>query len=66
MSGVTSAPVLVTGATGYVASHVVEQLLAKGYTVRGTVRNVEKASAGHLGGFGVNLELVNADSDADD
>ncbi|KJH41674.1 hypothetical protein DICVIV_12344 [Dictyocaulus viviparus] len=31
--------VLVTGASGYVALHCVEQLLAVGYTVRGTVRD---------------------------
>jgi nucleoside-diphosphate-sugar epimerase len=41
--------VLVTGANGFVASHLVEQLLAKGYTVRGTVRSLadEKKTA-HL------------------
>lgn len=31
--------VLVTGATGYVALHCVQQLLTAGYTVRGTVRD---------------------------
>uniref|UniRef100_A0A2P2I048 NADPH-dependent aldehyde reductase ARI1-like n=1 Tax=Hirondellea gigas TaxID=1518452 RepID=A0A2P2I048_9CRUS len=31
--------VLVTGASGYVASHVVQQLLVAGYRVRGTVRS---------------------------
>jgi nucleoside-diphosphate-sugar epimerase len=30
--------VLVTGANGYIASHVVDQLLKLGYIVRGTVR----------------------------
>lgn len=30
--------ILVTGANGYVASHVVNQLLQQGYMVRGTVR----------------------------
>lgn len=33
------AAVCVTGASGFIASHVVEQLLAKGYTVHGTVRD---------------------------
>ncbi|GAA6004943.1 hypothetical protein JCM11491_002285 [Sporobolomyces phaffii] len=34
--------VLVTGANGYVASHVVEQLLLAGYRVRGTTRSLAK------------------------
>ncbi|GAA5880689.1 hypothetical protein JCM16303_004313 [Sporobolomyces ruberrimus] len=34
--------VLVTGANGFVASHVIEQLLLHGYRVRGTVRAPEK------------------------
>lgn len=36
--------VLVTGATGYVATHVIQSFLTRGYKVRGTVRNLEKAS----------------------
>lgn len=36
--------VLVTGATGFVASHVIIQLLERGYRVRGTVRDLDKAS----------------------
>lgn len=31
--------VLVTGANGYIGSHIVDQLLHLGYNVRGTVRN---------------------------
>ncbi|GME83833.1 unnamed protein product [Ambrosiozyma monospora] len=34
--------VLVTGATGFIALHVVDQLLAKGYTVIGTARSETK------------------------
>lgn len=35
----TSAPVLVTGATGYVAGWIVQRLLAKGFTVHAAVRD---------------------------
>ena len=35
--------VLVTGITGYIASHVADQLLIAGYRVRGTVRDSNKA-----------------------
>ncbi|GMT05000.1 hypothetical protein PENTCL1PPCAC_27174, partial [Pristionchus entomophagus] len=56
--------VLVTGASGYVASHVIHNLLKKGFKVRGTVRSIKNAAKidpirkldidGHL-------ELVEAD-----
>ncbi|KAI3572614.1 hypothetical protein IWW34DRAFT_708086 [Fusarium oxysporum f. sp. albedinis] len=36
--------VLVTGATGYLASQVIKQFLERGYKVRGTVRDLQKAS----------------------
>lgn len=35
--------VLITGATGFIASHTVDQLLEAGYRVRGTVRDLKKA-----------------------
>ncbi|PRP75079.1 hypothetical protein PROFUN_03915 [Planoprotostelium fungivorum] len=35
--------ILVTGVTGYLAAHVAEQLLDKGYRVRGTARTASKA-----------------------
>lgn len=39
----------VTGARGYLGSHVVRELLARGYTVRGTVRNAEdETKVAHL------------------
>ncbi|KFY83907.1 hypothetical protein V500_09788 [Pseudogymnoascus sp. VKM F-4518 (FW-2643)] len=36
--------VLVTGANGFVASHVTQQFLQRGYKVRGTIRDLEKSS----------------------
>ena len=49
---VTGAPVLVTGASGFIASHIVQQLLEGGYRVRGTVRDPDKTRAeGHLTGL---------------
>ena len=36
--------VLVTGANGYIGSHVVDQFLAAGYKVRGTVRSESKGA----------------------
>ncbi|RLV94347.1 putative NADPH-dependent methylglyoxal reductase GRP2 [Spathaspora sp. JA1] len=38
----TSTSVFVSGANGYIAQHVVKQLLAKGYTVVGSVRSEAK------------------------
>ncbi|MFT3926565.1 MAG: aldehyde reductase [Myxococcales bacterium] len=56
--------VVVTGAAGFVATHIVEQLLAKGYRVRGTVRNPAGESAAHLRqlrGASERLQLVPAE-----
>jgi nucleoside-diphosphate-sugar epimerase len=57
--------VLVTGASGYIATHCVQQLLDKGYTVRGTVRslkNEEKVKPlRELKHASERLELVEAD-----
>lgn len=39
-----TATVLVTGASGFIAAHVVDAFLRKGYNVRGTVRS-EKTAA---------------------
>jgi nucleoside-diphosphate-sugar epimerase len=42
----------VTGAAGFIASHVVAQLLARGYTVHGTVRDAaDPARTAHLTGL---------------
>jgi nucleoside-diphosphate-sugar epimerase len=63
--------VLVTGASGFIAGHCIEELLRHGYAVRGTVRDVAStgkvahltALAAKLGG---RLDLVAARLDADE
>ena len=42
MAGVAGETVCVTGAGGYIASWLVKLLLARGYTVHGTVRDLGK------------------------
>jgi len=58
-------PVLVTGATGFIAAHVVQQLLERGERVRGTVRSRAAGDAlvqlRRLPGAAERLELVEAD-----
>ena len=62
---VSAKPVCVTGATGFIAAHIVRSLLARGYRVRGTVRHPGRA--GDLGfltglpGAAERLELVKGD-----
>ncbi|MEQ8691641.1 MAG: aldehyde reductase, partial [Pseudomonadales bacterium] len=56
--------VLVSGANGFIASHIVEQLLAAGYEVVGTVRNLgDSKTVGHLEALpgSKRLSLVAAD-----
>ncbi len=44
-----SRPICVTGASGFVGSHVLRELLARGYNVRGTVRSLrDPAKTEHL------------------
>ncbi len=58
-------PICVTGASGFIASHIVKDLLAHGYRVRGTVRDAsrrDKYDYLHaLPGAAERLELVSAD-----
>jgi len=57
--------VLVTGGSGYIASHIIQQLLEAGYEVRATVRDPSnEAKTAHLramDGADERLELVAAD-----
>ena len=62
--------VLITGISGFIASHVAHRLLDKGYDVRGTVRNAAKGQkiADKLAANGADiskLELVTANLDND-
>ncbi|MFZ4525207.1 MAG: SDR family oxidoreductase [Chlorobium sp.] len=59
----TNKPVCVTGASGFIAAHIVREMLERGYRVRGTVR---KSSENYpfllsLPGARERLELVKAD-----
>jgi dihydroflavonol-4-reductase len=57
--------VLVTGASGYIAGFAIKQLLSAGWSVRGTVRNLDKADALRAGLQAPDLELVAADLGSD-
>lgn len=58
--------VLVTGASGYIAGFIVKQLVADGWTVRGTIRSLAKADQvrATLGLPDLELAACNLESDA--
>ena len=63
--------VLVTGATGFIASHTILALLKKGYTVRGTARSADRApllnkTLSTFAGEPVEIEILPADLMKDD
>ena len=63
--------VLVTGATGFIASHTILALVNKGYAVRGTARSASKAeklnaTLSAYAGKPVEIELVSADLTSDE
>ncbi|MEI7748010.1 MAG: NAD-dependent epimerase/dehydratase family protein [Chlorobiaceae bacterium] len=59
----TNKPVCVTGASGFIAAHIIRELLERGYRVRGTVRKSPEHYPFLLGlpGAKERLELVIAD-----
>jgi dihydroflavonol-4-reductase len=65
MNPVTDRPICVTGASGFVASTLVQDLLGRGYRVRGTVRSLSKPDKykylTELPGAAERLELVEAE-----
>uniref|UniRef100_A0A915PKN6 NAD-dependent epimerase/dehydratase domain-containing protein n=1 Tax=Setaria digitata TaxID=48799 RepID=A0A915PKN6_9BILA len=70
MEGNRNIKVLVTGATGFIGIHCVQQLLKENYTVRGTVRdlrnNFKIEPLKQLEGADERLELVEADLESDE
>lgn len=65
------ATVLVTGATGFLASHVILQLIERGHTVRGTARSKDKAARlnaalSAYAGQPIEVELARVDLTSDD
>lgn len=66
-----AAKVLVTGASGFIAKHCIAELLRRGCTVSGTLRDLKRAdevrrSVGHAGADASAVELVSADLLSDD
>jgi dihydroflavonol-4-reductase len=56
--------IAITGITGFIAAHACQQLLSRGYAVRGTVRDTARVAATKLGsmsGAADRLSIVEAD-----
>lgn len=67
---ITNSPILVTGASGFIAIHTIAQLVEKGYKVRGTVRSMKKEaevreSVSRLVQKNYQLEIVPTDIEQD-
>ena len=60
MPAIKSGKVLVTGVNGFIAGWVAKELLDQGFSVRGTVRSLEKAAPIRraLAGYGDRLEFA--------
>lgn len=53
--------VAVTGASGFIASYLVKDLLERGYKVRGTVRNPGKLLIPCMAGFQIAINFAAVD-----
>ena len=60
MPAISSGKVLVTGANGYIAAWVVQDLLEHGFSVRGSVRSNSKATylRDHFSTYGDKFEVT--------
>jgi nucleoside-diphosphate-sugar epimerase len=63
MDIVTNKPVLVTGANGFLGSHIIQQLLFRGYSVRGVIRPHLSNSTGSDSSSAVEGEIIPRYSD---
>src|ERR1700753_3214607 len=66
-----AAPVLVTGGSGFLATHIILRLLSEGYRVRTTVRSLDRApevrkTLARTGADTTQLSFVTADLTIDD
>src|ERR1700751_1325307 len=67
----TTPPVLITGGSGFLATHIILRLLSEGYRVRTTVRSLDRApevrkTLARAGADTTQLSFVTADLTIDD